>query len=138
MEKTNVPYEAWPERVKILSAAYIKAFILKNPKTVRHISYLSFFVGFLLLFQIVYYWHADKDVFERKMDFGLIYLSLLNILLGFWNYFITYKLYTWINENSSWEERFGHSSSSKHKFQYFLIFVGIFVVPWLITCLSCC
>ena len=138
MEKTNVPYGEWPEWVKIFSAAYIKSLIVKTPKKVRQLSYVSFFIGILLLIQQYSYWN-DESAYRRNFNpaFPLILLGLLNVLLGFLNYFVTYKLYAWVYGNSSWEERFAHRSSGKHKFQYFLVFVGLILISWLIAHLIC-
>ena len=51
MEKTNVPYEEWPDWIKTVTAFYYKRFIksIKSPKAVRSFSYLSFLIGVLAI-----------------------------------------------------------------------------------------
>lgn len=140
MEKTNVPYEEWPEWIKTLTAFYFKPFmaLIKNPKSVRNISFMSFAVGILVLAEAVYLDGLSDTPFGRKLYTFLIFGGVINLLLGVLNLFYNYKAHRWINENSSWEERFAHKSNGKHQFQYLLMFVVIIGVSWGVTCFFCC
>ena len=74
---------------------------------------------------------------SMKGGITLVFLGILNILLGLWNFFVTYNYYVWVTENSAWEERFAHKSSGKHQLLYFLFFIFIFAVAYLIALLIC-
>lgn len=139
MEKPILPYEEWPEKMKLLTAFRIKSFTIKKPGLVTGLSIVNIAVGLLLIIPIVYFMgeRLDTKAF-RNMDFWSIYIAILNIVIGMFNFFITKNAIAWVLENSSWEERDKHKSKSKYKFQYILIMLGIFIIPWGITCIFCC
>ncbi len=134
MEKTNIPYEDWPEWIKTVTAFYYKRFIksIISPKTVRSFSYLSFLIGILAIAESTEHIDGLTDTpFGQRMNFILISGGILNILIGVLNWFYNYKLHLWINENSSWEERFAHKSSGKHQFQYFIMLAVLITISCL-------
>lgn len=138
MEKTNVPYLEWPEWIKTLTAFYSKRFIVKNPKFIIGLSAVNITLGVLLFVQN-YFFATNFDVpFERKMSFVMSFIAVINIVIGLFNLFFTYKYYTWILNNSSWEERFLVKSNGKHQRQYFLSYLALLVISAGITCLLCC
>lgn len=135
MEKTNVSYIHWPEWIKILTARYVKKVIPKDPKVVRSLSMLNLVVGVGILI-MGYFTHNDSNAISSfGGDLVLIFLGILNLVLGLWNFFVTYNLYVWVTENSSWEERFAHKSSGKHQLLYFLFFALIFAGSYGLTLL---
>ena len=141
MEKTNVPYEEWPEWIKTVTAFYSKsiAIAFKNPKKIRYLSFFNLGVGAFVILEGIYFSRNNmgSEVLE-KIDFPLMFLGILNLMIGLIAYSYGYRLYSWIAHNSSWEERFAHKSSSKHQFQYFLMWTIIAALAWGIACLFCC
>lgn len=138
MEKTNIAYEEWPEWVKTTTAFYWKRFILKNPKNIFGLSAVNLLVGVLLIVESYFLSDSLTDIKGKRADFILIFLAVINIVLGLYNLIVTYRMYTWVYTNSSWEERFAHKSNSKHQFQNILIWVVLLGITWGITCIFCC
>jgi len=131
---TFIEYPNWSEWVKTITAFYWKSFILKNPKVIFGISAVNLIGGGILLAQ--YYFLFDTKAGEfigKKGEFAFVFLAAINIVLGLFNLLFTYRMYTWVYANSSWEERFAHKSSGKHQFQYFLMWVVLLGISLGIT-----
>jgi len=141
MEKTNVPYEEWPEWIKTTTAFYSKSLVtaFKNPRKIRYLSFVNLGIGVLVILEGIYFSRNSmgSEVLE-KMDFMLIFLGILNLIIGLLAYSYGYRLYSWIANNSSWEERFAYKSSGKHQFRYILTLVVILAISWGIACAFCC
>ncbi len=135
MEKTNITYSEWPDSVKIMSAFYFKPIMayIKNPTSVRNLSFLSFAVGILVILEPFLLQRAFDAPLMSRMNLFLFFGGALNILLGAFNLFFNYKVHLWVNEHSSWEERFAHKSSGKHQFQYLLVWLLIIGLSILLT-----
>ena len=137
MEKTNIPYEEWPEWIKATTAFYAKSLILKNPKLILWLSAINISLGFVLLAQHHFYF-GESEFMEARANFAFVFLAAINIVLGLFNIFSSYRMYNWIYTNSSWEERFAHKSSGKHQFQYFLMWIVLVGISLGIACIFCC
>lgn len=140
MEKTNVPYEEWPEWIKVITAFYSKRIMsmLKTPKKARNMSYLSFTVGILVIAEAYLLEGLSEAPLGQRMKCILIFGGILNLLIGLFNWVYNYKMHLWVHENSSWEERYTNKSSGKHQLQYVLFFTGITIISWVLACLFCC
>lgn len=139
MDKPDLPYEEWPEKMKILTAFRIKSFTINNPNLVSGLSITNVIVGLLCLIPAIYLIGDTTDrVRDYNLDLWMLYIALLNLVIGAFNFFFSKNAVAWIRDNSSWEERDKHTSDNKYKLQYFLIMLGIIVIPWLIACLICC
>lgn len=138
MEKNNIPYEAWPEKNKLLTAFRIKSITMRNPNSMNGLSAVNIGVGLILLFQLYSNGSLSDTSADSRADLWMLYLAMINIVFGVFNLLVTKKVIAWIRDNSSWEERDKHKSSGKHKFQYLLMFVGLLALPYLIACLICC
>lgn len=135
MEKPNttfVEYANWPEWIKVATGLYVKKVIPKDPKVVRKLSLFNLLIGALVLIMGL---SGDAN---RILKFPLVFLGFLNIILGIINFFYGYKMYQWVTQNSSWEERFSHKSSGKHQFQYLLMFAVIAAISYGFACFLCC
>jgi len=135
IDNKNITYPNWPNWVKILTAYYYKPAmkLVKNPKTVRNLSFFSFIVGFSLLLQFDFMERVINEPFLRNFNITIAFLAILNILLGMLNLFYNYRVHLWINKNSSWEERFSHKSNQKHRLQYLLIWLVLILFTIAIT-----
>ena len=129
------PYAKWPERVKWLTAFYFKPTIsyFKKPAKLRSLSFISFAVGILVMLEPFALQRAFDAPLISKMNLFLFFGGALNILLGILNYSFNYKAFLWIDEHSSWEERFVNKSTGKHQRQYLLMWVAIIGLSVLIT-----
>lgn len=116
---TIIEYPKWPEWIKVVTALYSKSLVtaFKDPKKNRFLSFFNLGIGVFVILEGIYFSRNSigSEVLET-MDFVLIFLGILNILIGLLAYFYGYRLYSWIANNSSWEERFAHKSSGKHQF----------------------
>jgi len=135
IDQKMISYSNWPNWVKILTAYYFKPVmgLVKNPKTVRNLSFMSLLIGFMLLLQFNFMESVVNKPFLRNLNLSLAFLAILNILLGLLNLFYNYPVHLWVNNNSSWEERFSHKSSKKHKSQYLLIWLVLILLTIAIT-----
>ncbi len=139
MEKINIPYEEWPEWMKLMTAFRIKSITIRDPGAIVGLSIVNIVAGLLLLFTIYKYNEDAADgVSAICSDFWSIYLILLNFIIAFFNLAFTKNAIVWIRNNSSWEERDEHKSESKYQFQYFLMWAVIAVISWGVACLFCC
>jgi len=133
MEKTNIPYSEWPDWIKVLTARYVKRVIPKEPKVVRNLSYFNLLIGISVL--VI---GLNSDSALSFTSFPLVFLGILNIIAGGLNFFYGYKMYVWVTQNSSWEERFAAKSSGKHQLLYLLMYLVLTLISLGIACLLCC
>ncbi len=138
MEKTNIPYEAWPDWIKTLTAFRIKSLTMKDPKSMNGLSGVNIGVGLLLLAQLFFDRDLPNTATTDTADLWMMFLAVLNIIAGIYNLLYTKKAIAWIRDNSSWAERDRHKSTGKHKLFAFLILIIITGISWGIACLFYC
>lgn len=111
--KQFIEYPNWPESHKILTALSSKKLLIKNEKFIKRIGYFAIIIGIIYIIDAL-----TSSVFES----GELLASIGFILIGGLNV-INSKVVKWVNEHSSWDERFNNTSSTNHKLIYLLISV---------------
>lgn len=120
--KNETNYNNWPVMVKITTALSGKSFYIKNHKPTLYLGYLVLFSGVASFIYLLF----NAPISVTSNDFlnavSLTIVGLASIATG--------KSIDWVNNNSSWEERFANTSSAVHKFLY--IFISLVLLACII------
>jgi len=107
-------YEYWPVAVKIATAFSHRKFLMTNHKATLFLGYLLIGLGVIdLLYQVFF-------VEEKLSLSGDVIDSFAYLLIGSVNIWSGYAI-KWVNEKSTWDERFESKSSVIHKMIYFIV-----------------
>lgn len=102
----KVPYENWPEYVKVGTAFSNKHFLITHHRIPLILGYLVLAVGILNL---------GFNILQGEVNGKKEVLSLAAFLLvGLFN-LNSSKVLKWITDHSTWEERFANTSSNRQK-----------------------
>lgn len=116
--KKETKYQDWPESVKTSTALANKNFQLKNSSIATTLGYIVLVLGIIdLIYGLVQSQMSSLTHLISPLSYILV--GIASIVSG--------NSIKWINQNSSWEERFNNTSSSFHKFMYLLVSVILLI-----------